>query len=149
MNFLFVCTGNTCRSPMAEALMRAAVAGRHAARSAGLSAFPGLPMAYGSREALREIGIDADGTSSTLDAEAVRWADRILAMEAWQAEEILGRFPAAAGKTTTLGRWAGAADEEIADPIGAGLEIYRKTRDDIVRLVRLGIERESTRGEDR
>ncbi|HET9870670.1 MAG TPA: low molecular weight phosphatase family protein, partial [bacterium] len=61
---VFVCTGNTCRSPMAEGLLKKAAAEAGLAlqvASAGLAAFPGLPAAPEALEACREKGVDLSG----------------------------------------------------------------------------------------
>lgn len=75
MNVLFVCIGNTGRSVMAERLFRAAVEGRHAARSAGAAA-GGTAAEPVVVDALREVGIDAsDHVSRQLDEDSLAWAD--------------------------------------------------------------------------
>src|SRR5687767_9985341 len=83
-NVLFVCTGNTCRSPMAEALAKREVRERRwshvAVRSAGISAHPGGAASEGALQAARERGLDLTAHGATqVDQRLVDWADVILA----------------------------------------------------------------------
>jgi arsenate reductase len=78
VNVLFVCTANGGRSVLAERLLRRAADGRHHARSAGSN--PGTAVHSVVLEALAEIGIDAsDHIPRRLDAEAIEWADVVVA----------------------------------------------------------------------
>ena len=108
MNLLFVCTGNTCRSAMAEPLMRARLekAGlgeRIAVRSAGVAADAGAPASAGAANVLNARGMDgAAHMASKVDEELVRWADLILTMGQSHKRAILERHMDAFDKTFTL-----------------------------------------------
>ena len=136
---LFVCTGNSCRSVMAEWLMRqrlhvasgdAPPPDYHVA-SAGLAAIDGMgPSAETVRALRQETGVDASGhRARRLTDQMIREASMVLVMEHWHLEEILRRVPEARGKTHLLNAFGqssleSAVDEEIVDPIGKPREIY-------------------------
>lgn len=111
---LFVCTGNTCRSPMAQAialeLLRSrGLTDRYQVSSAGLSAWPGAPASPQAREALAMAGIELEGhRSSQLTVEQVRQADLILTMTAAQKRTLLQSYPEAEGKVFLLREYAEA-----------------------------------------
>lgn len=136
MNLLFVCTGNTCRSPLAEAIARAEATRRGLGgvrcRSAGTSAFPGHPASAVGIVAAAERGIDLDGhRSRPLDRELVEWADAVLVMARWHAETVLVEVPDAPVALLTRYLPAGheARDRDVPDPIGGDLETYAATFD--------------------
>ncbi|QHW32525.1 low molecular weight protein arginine phosphatase [Paenibacillus rhizovicinus] len=111
---LFVCTGNTCRSPMAEAMLRAMAQERGMAlevRSAGVSTVDGLPVSANAQSVLRRRSIQHNNGSTALDNGSVTWADLILTMTAGHKGNLLQRFPSAVDKTYTLLEYA-HRDEE-------------------------------------
>ncbi|MFA5203761.1 MAG: low molecular weight protein arginine phosphatase [Lentisphaeria bacterium] len=125
---LLVCTGNTCRSAMAAAVLRHLLARRQLRRitvcSAGLMAMPGDTMPSPARQALAQAGIAAgDHRARLLDAEAVAAADCIVTMTKQHAHDILEQFPEAASKTHTLLSFAGFT-ADVSDPIGGSIERY-------------------------
>lgn len=136
--YLFVCTGNTCRSPMAEAILKKILKSDEV-RSAGLNAFPGIPTSHKTVEVLKEIEIEFEGRSRRLNDELVEWADLIICMENWQKEEAMSRFTNSNEKILTIGEWCGKKYLEIGDPVGEDIEGYRIVRDKLLDAIKLGI----------
>ncbi|MBM7566550.1 low molecular weight protein arginine phosphatase [Paenibacillus sacheonensis] len=102
---LFVCTGNTCRSPMAEAMLRSLAQKRGVSlevRSAGVSTVDGLPVSTNAQSVLRRRDIHHNNGSTALESGSITWADLILTMTASHKRHLLQRFPAAVDKTHTL-----------------------------------------------
>jgi len=138
---LFVCTGNTCRSPMAEGLARRALADKPGWRvvSAGLGAVNGHPASPHAVEAMREAGLDLSGhRSQMLTGRLVREADYIFGLTHGHVEGVTYLYPEAAEKTFVLREFdpsAEAWEKDISDPIGGPLEGYRECRDQITRGV--------------
>ncbi|HEX6589283.1 MAG TPA: hypothetical protein VF039_09685 [Longimicrobiales bacterium] len=131
-NLLFVCTGNTCRSPMAAAIAADAIRKRgwsHVrVRSAGAAAGAGAPASDLTVQVLAAHGIRLDDHASTpLTEDVVEWADAIIVMSAWQAERVaqLG----GAGKVSLASSFLPGAEasSEIPDPIGSDISVYRAT----------------------
>src|SRR6478672_8447475 len=134
---LFVCTGNICRSPMAEGLFRHAVKGRNDFRviSAGVGAVDGLPPSEHAVKALKELGIDiSKQRSHMLTAEIVQQADYIFGMTHSHVDAITMLYPHAAEKTFLLREFdetLDAYENDISDPIGGSYDIYCNCRDQI------------------
>jgi RpiB/LacA/LacB family sugar-phosphate isomerase len=134
---LFVCTGNVCRSPMAEGLFRRAVQGRGDFRvvSAGLGAMDGQMPTQHSVTAMRELGIDISGQRSRmLTAELVRSADFIFGMTHGHVDTIALLYPPAAEKTFLLREFDETLEvyeKDISDPIGSPYDVYVFCRDQI------------------
>lgn len=102
---LFVCTGNTCRSPLAEALLRdrADKKGiRLEIRSSGVSTVDGMPMSMHSQAVLKEKDVAGRHSSRMLTSETAAWADLILTMTSSHKRHVVQRHPDAADKTFTL-----------------------------------------------
>ncbi len=131
---LFVCTGNTCRSAMAEAWLREALQREGGAprpemevRSAGIAAVPGLPMAANAARALAGRGLVVPPerhTSRPLTHELVDWADQIVAMTRAHRDTLARRYPAAGAKLSILREWSGEGGD-VADPFGGGPSEYQ------------------------
>src|ERR1039457_6812980 len=134
---LFLCTGNVCRSPMAEGLFRHAVTGRGDFRvlSAGLGAMDGQPPTPHSVQAMREIGIEiSHQRSHALTAEMVRTADYIFGMTHGHVDTVALLYPSAAEKTFLLREFDDSLEpyeKDISDPIGCPYETYVECRNQI------------------
>ena len=146
MRILFVCTGNTCRSPLSEAIARKIAIERGLtdveAMSAGTSAHDGAPASDGALLVGMERNMDLGGQrAQTLHRDLVRQADLILAMGPHHLERIeaLG----GAGRSYLLSDYAshGASSRPISDPIGAELDVYRATADELEEEIRRVLDR--------
>jgi protein-tyrosine-phosphatase len=134
-NILFVCTGNQCRSPMAEYLFREHFGRQNGWKtaSAGLMAGQGIPASSHAVKALAELGIDLKPhRSRPLSRELVDAAFRVVVMTEFHRLQVTDRFPDAAAKVFLLKEFDPAADgEDIDDPVGLSLDVYRHIRDEI------------------
>lgn len=109
LRILFVCTGNTCRSPLAEGLLRIRVHQEGLAaevRSAGVSAVTGGPISRNSASLLQEAGFKESISSLAIQESEVNWADLILTMTMGHKRTVIQRFPSAIEKTFTLKEYA-------------------------------------------
>jgi RpiB/LacA/LacB family sugar-phosphate isomerase len=134
---LFVCTGNICRSPMAEGLFRHATQGRTDCRvlSAGVGALEGQAPSPHAVRALQELGIDiSQQRSRMLTSELIDQADYIFGMTHSHVDSVNLLFPQAAEKSFLLREFDETLDEfekDISDPIGGSYETYAYCRDQI------------------
>lgn len=130
MKILFVCTGNTCRSPMAAALMNKLLADAHKtdseAASAGLAATDGEPASGNAVLAAGELGADLSAhRARRVTRELLEQSDRIYTMTQSHAAMLKSAYPEFAQKTAVLGGG-------IPDPYGGDIQIYRRCRDSIL-----------------
>lgn len=151
MNVLFVCTGNTCRSPMAEEI--ADDIGDRSSnlkfKSAGTFACEGDDATAESIEVMDEIDLDIERhKANQFNKDLAEWADVILAMEAKHIEEMEAMAPDAEDKMHTLLGFAtgvdgypGGESYDILDPYREPIEDYRDTRDQIKEAVEKVVER--------
>ncbi len=146
LEILCVCTGNTCRSPMAAALLRRALAEAtgvdvsnltergFSVGSAGVSAFPGSPASDGASAAMRAAGLTLEHhRSSKADLGRLASADVIFAMTAdhlRRIDEIQG------SRTTTRGVLLDPGGSDIDDPFGGDDRVYRRTAERLASIVR-------------
>ncbi|MEW6014603.1 MAG: low molecular weight protein arginine phosphatase [Candidatus Zixiibacteriota bacterium] len=131
---MFVCTGNTCRSPMAEGGLRKLLQNRGIdwidVYSAGTAAASGFPPTIYAIEACRIWEADISGHKSRpLTAELIEQTDLILAMTPAHCYEVVRLSPEARSRTFLLRNFpdAGCDGEGIADPIGGSLDMYNQT----------------------
>jgi tRNA threonylcarbamoyl adenosine modification protein (Sua5/YciO/YrdC/YwlC family) len=132
---LFVCTGNTCRSPMAEVLCRKIMADRMdctidelegrgvLVMSAGIAAMLGSRASSAAVEAMQEESLDiSEHESQPLTNQLVQHADVILTMTAGHRAALLANWPDAADRTMPLCQ----GGHDVSDPIGGPLELYKE-----------------------
>ena len=131
---VFVCTGNTCRSPMAEALFKHRLAERLGCRadelpdrgyvvsSAGIAALADDPATREAADVLRDLGVDLSAhRSRPASADVIARADDVVAMTRAHLTTLVGRYPVLGGTLRLLCGPAGDLD----DPIGGGPDVYR------------------------
>lgn len=132
---LFVCTGNTCRSPMAEAIARRALSelewGHVEVASAGVAAVPDAPASEGAVRAAEAAGLDlSQHRSRVFDAELAARADLILTMSAshlLRVVELGGGERAAMLTSFAEGDGPAGGPDSVPDPIGGDQEEYDRT----------------------
>jgi protein-tyrosine phosphatase len=130
MNILLLCTGNVCRSPMAEGLLRQSLP-MHELFSAGICAQDGAPADPIAAELMWQLGVDIGAhRARPLSRWMMREADLVLTMDSAQQRFVQRRFPSVATKVERL-----AAGVDVPDPYGLGLPAFQRA----LQLIRAGL----------
>ena len=131
-HILFVCTGNICRSPFAEGLLKKLMQKKGlddiVADSAGLLALPGNSASGLAQKVAAEYDVDLSGhIAKSVKEDIIAGSDLILVMENSHAKDLLDAFPEAEDKIFLIRRFArfGSRDRGIADPYGLNYDAYR------------------------
>lgn len=135
---LFVCTGNTCRSPMAEALFKFRKADLDwQTQSAGVFASAGSPASANAITAAQELGADlTQHKSQPLTAELVEKADLIITMTEAHRHHVLDAFPEVGNRVCLINSFGTSkVPADVSDPFGGSLNTYKRTRDEIDRAL--------------
>lgn len=138
---LFVCTGNTCRSPLAEALFRDLVKGRadYEVSSAGVAAAPRMPASKHTTAILKEKGLHReDFASRMLDDKMLKAATHVFAMSGHHIAAIEDEFPEHADKVYLVSEFAqddAIRGKDVSDPFGSGRAAYEETLADLEKML--------------
>lgn len=137
MQILFVCTGNTCRSPMAEGFMNKISSQKSInsiAVSAGISVYPLSCVSPFSVAVMNEYDIDISSHNPTqLNDEHIKNADLILTMTSSHAAYLKMTYPESLNKIFSLGEYT--LTHDVSDPYGQGQDVYGKCAEEIRKAV--------------
>lgn len=142
MKIIFVCTGNTCRSPMAKFLFEALLLQDHTLSvevlSAGMSVPYAMPVSKHVQTLLAKKNIDASShASNVFTPSLVDDKSLILTMSASHKFALLYQYPFLETQTYTLYEHVSGEHKDISDPFGGSLETYQFCMQEIETLVNM------------
>lgn len=126
MNIYLICTGNTCRSPMAEAILRSRGIENVSVRSAGVHAQDGWPISLNAKTLIEEADMLYTPVSRAVSSEDLKWADVVLTMTEGHKANLIYSHPEVKYKTFTLkGFVKPDSTGDVYDPYGGDIDTYR------------------------
>ena len=131
MNIYFICTGNTCRSPMAATILKSKNIENLEVRSAGIYAQQGSAMSQNAQTVLQQKKLEQHHQSALFNEQDAQWADLILTMTTAHKEMVLRLVDHVAHKTFTLNEYVGMDVPDIQDPYGGDVFVYEQTFDQL------------------
>ena len=135
MNIYFVCTGNTCRSPMAAALLAHKNVANVTVKSAGVYAMEGQQMSQHAQATLAQRHILTSHVSSQVNETDVEWADVILTMTMRHKQLLVQFYPEAVHKIYTLNEYVFGQTADVMDPYGGDLATYEQTYEQLAKTI--------------
>lgn len=136
MNIYFICTGNTCRSPMAEAILKHKNLEGVQVKSAGIYALEGGGISENAKAVLEQGGIKANHITSPVKHDDLEWADLILTMTLAHKNMILQAYPDIQSKIYTLKEYvAPYSSRDVSDPFGGDIATYNQTYMELNQLI--------------
>lgn len=135
VNILFVCTGNTCRSPMAQAILEEKARKKGldiVVKSAGVYALDGENPSTNAIKSLALDGIDISSyRANIIHRDLLEEADLILTMGNSHKSALIGKYDFIRGKIYTLKEFAYGENTDVADPFGGNIYVYNNTKEEL------------------
>lgn len=134
---LFVCTGNTCRSPMAEAILKNKQIPEIEVKSAGVYAETGQDASNYAKKVMKQNSLEHVHASQLLTDSEIEWATHIFTMTESHKALIMNTYPRAMDKTFTLKEFvtSDAINRDVMDPFGGSVERYNQTFNELHVLI--------------
>ncbi|HLR10456.1 MAG TPA: low molecular weight protein arginine phosphatase [Sporosarcina sp.] len=136
MEIYFICTGNTCRSPMAEAILRGHEIDGVTVRSAGIYAVEGSKISEHAETLVKKFQLPYSETSKMVDIKHMQSADYVLTMTEAHKQLLINMFPAYEQKIETLKSFVqDETGQNVLDPYGSNLAGYERTFEELTQLI--------------